>query len=29
MPYLAFLWALVLTVMPEYLILSGIRLFRR
>jgi len=26
---LAALWALILTVMPEYLILSGIRLFKR
>lgn len=29
MPYFAFLWALVLTLLPEYLILSSIRLLKR
>jgi hypothetical protein len=29
LPYLAGLWALILTLLPEYLILSSIRLFKR
>jgi hypothetical protein len=29
LPWLALVWAIILTVLPEYLILSGIRLFKR